>query len=221
MRNEHGALIGVYGGTFDPVHFGHLRPALELMEELELREVRFVPAACPPHRSAPVVSAAGRLAMLREAIRSQPGFVLDDREMRRDGPSYTAETLGSFREEFPDTRICLVMGLDAFLGLLSWHRWQRVLELAHLVVSHRPGQRPPSDGPLAGVLAERRVFHARELHEHATGRILLKSVTQLDISATELRKRLAEGRSVRYLLPETVRRYIETQRLYRPHRSES
>src|SRR3989304_2425835 len=134
------APIGVLGGTFDPIHFGHLRLAQEVAEKLRLDHVRFVPSGTPPHRAAPDVAAAHRLGMVRLAIGDNRLFTVDDRETRRDGPGYTVDTLGELRREVGATRaICLLLGADAFLDLATWSRWHELFRLAPVGVAHRPG----------------------------------------------------------------------------------
>lgn len=201
-------LVGVFGGTFDPVHFGHLRIALELLERTGLSEVRFIPAARPPHRAAPRTPAGLRLAMLEAAVADEPRFVVDRRELDRPGPSYTVDTLESLRLDFPDATLCLLLGMDAFAGLPGWHRWQDVLELAHVVVAERPGARLPDDGELGRLVRERRTTDAGDLAAARTGRIHVEPVTQLDISASGLRAAIRAGRDPRYLVPDAVRRII-------------
>ncbi len=197
--------LGIFGGTFDPIHLGHLRTAFELLGVLGLGEMRFVPAGQPPHRDTPRADAALRLALVEAAIADQPGFVLDDREVRRTGPSYMVLTLRELRAEFPGRPLCLVLGMDAFLGLPQWHEWRELLVLAHVVVAHRPGWRVPVEGPLGGLLASHRTDRVADLHESPAGRILVHAVTQLEISSTELRGLLAAGHDPRYLVPEAVR----------------
>jgi len=209
--------IGLFGGTFDPIHFGHLRPALELLEDLSLTEVRMVPCRLPPHRDRPTVTAADRLAMLERAVAGEPRLPIDHRELERPGPSYMVDTLASIRREEGDTPLCLLLGSDAFLGLDRWHRWEALAELAHIVVAHRPGW--DLHGSLAGALRRlvdaRRVAHAEALQERPAGALHFAPVTQLEISATGIRERIAQGRSIRYLLPEAVREYIDSRQLYR------
>ena len=209
--------IAVLGGTFDPVHHGHLRPALELLEELGLAEVRLVPNAVPPHRRQPAASAEQRLSMVQMAIADQPGFVLDDRELRRGGPSYTVDTLAELRAEIgPQRPLCLLLGRDAFLGLPSWHSWREILSLSHIVVMQRPGYEPEFEEPLAGEIEQRQTLSPLALHQRPAGHILFWQTRNLDISATQIRTLLAAGRSPRYLLPEVVWNYIRQQRLYQP-----
>lgn len=195
-------MIGILGGTFDPVHFGHLRPALEVMQAVGLEQVRFLPNRIPPHRETPWLNAENRLELLKTAIDDQPGFELDQRELQREGHSYMVDTLESLRADFPSHSVCLVLGMDAFLGLKQWHQWQRVPELCHLIVTTRPGFEMPGD--FIQQLPATLVTKASGLSEVAAGRILLQSVTQLDISASHIRAMLAQGQSVRYLLPDEV-----------------
>lgn len=208
--------VGVLGGTFDPVHYGHLRPALELLETLGLGEVRFIPCRVPVHRGAPSVTAEQRLELVRLAIIGQPGFVVDDRELRRPGPSYMVDTLSSLRRELGDAPLCLIVGGDAFRELNTWRRWQELTDLAHLVVMQRPGASLVLPSALEAFVATRRVDKARLLHERPAGSILLQPVTQLAISATQIRDLLARGQSVRYLLPDPVLAYLHDRALYRP-----
>jgi len=208
------APLGIFGGTFDPIHFGHLRTAFEVMQALQLRELRFIPAGDPPHRPPPRVDAHRRLGLVRAAVADQPGFVVDDREVRRQGPSYTVLTLTELRAELPGVPLCLVMGMDAFAGLPTWHRWRELLELAHVVVAPRPGWVAPASGEIATLLAERRVPDAARLRDATAGHIRVQPVTQLEISSTELRDLLAAGRDPRYLVPDAVRGLLHETRMY-------
>ncbi len=207
--------IGIFGGTFDPIHFGHLRTAFELLQALRLTEMRFMPAGNPPHRDVTVASAEQRLAMVQAATQGQPGFVVDDREIRREGLSYSVDTMRTLRADFPDRSLCLIVGMDAFLGLPKWHQWRELLELAHLVVAHRPGWRAPSMGPLGELLVDRGTGRIGDLHESRAGCIYIHAVTQLEISSTELRKMIAAGRDPRYLMPDAVRAIIEETGCYK------
>lgn len=208
--------IGVLGGTFDPVHFGHLRSALELLETLGLAEVRLVPCGHPPHRNPPRAPASARLAMLELAVTGQPGLRVDPRELERPGPSYMVDTLASLRGEQGTRPLCLILGSDAFLGLPGWHRWQELVQLAHLVVMHRPGWDLDDNlaAPLAQLVEARRVYEAAALAAQPAGSILLVPVTPLDISATAIRTLIAAGRSPRYLLPDVVWEHIRAHGLY-------
>jgi nicotinate-nucleotide adenylyltransferase len=206
--------IGIFGGTFDPIHYGHLRTAFELLQALRLGEMRFMPAGAPPHRELTIASAEQRVAMVQAAIAGQPGFVLDDRETRREGLSYTVDTLAALRADFPERSLCLLVGMDAFLGLPKWHQWRDILQLAHLVVAHRPGWRAPTMGPLGELLVDRGTGRVDDLHEAIAGRIYIHAVTQLEISSTEVRKLIAAGRDPRYLMPDAVRAIIEQTGCY-------
>lgn len=207
-------MIGLLGGSFDPVHCGHLRLALEARQELNLDEVRLLPCGIPPHRAPPVASATLRLAMLSAAMQDEPGLRVDDREITRPGPSYTIDTLASLRAEFPHTPLCLILGMDAFLGLHTWRRWRELLSVAHIAVAHRPGWVTNAAGEVGELLAQYRVADAAGLRGHAHGRIVLWTLPALDISSSRIRALVAQGKSVRYLTPDPVCDMIHTQRIY-------
>lgn len=216
-----GGAVGILGGTFDPIHLAHLRLAQEAADTLGLLEVRLVPSATPPHRQTPMASAEHRLAMVRLAIADNRRLVADDRELRRDAPSYTVDTLESLRAEFgPQRPLCLIMGADAFVLLETWSRWRTLFDLAHVAVAYRPGH-PPAQwadhmGPaLAGELRRRRTDDPGRIASAPGGCVLPLSITQMDISARQIRGLLAGSVSARYLLPRIVLDYIEIQRLYR------
>jgi len=201
-------LIGILGGTFDPIHYGHLRPALDIMQQVGLQQVRFIPNRIPPHRDVPVLTDQQRAKLVQLAIKETAGFVLDERELQRGGPSYMVDTLQSLQVDFPDDTLCLIMGMDAFSGLPQWHRWQSILELCHIIVSTRPGSKLPdfaSQVPFKNGITNR----PQSLLQTPAGQILLQSVTQLDISASQIRRQLSLGQSAQYLLPETVREKLE------------
>lgn len=208
--------IGILGGTFDPIHYGHLRPALEMLETLQLAEVRFIPCRIPAHRATPLITAEQRLTLVQRSIADQPGFVADDRELRRDGPSYMVDTLASLRDDLgDDIPLCLILGADAFRGLPSWHRWQQLSELAHIVVMQRPGSLSSLPPVLEEFIALRLIEEVIALRRKPAGSILFQLVTQLHISATQIRALLAHGQSPRYLLPEAALAYIHDRGLYR------
>jgi nicotinate-nucleotide adenylyltransferase len=197
--------LGIFGGTFDPIHYGHLRTAFELLQTLQFDEVRFIPCGDPPHRGLTFAPAALRLEMVRLATRDQPGFVVDDRELQRGGPSYTVDTLASLRAEFPGRSLCLIIGMDAFLGLPTWRRWDEILEFAHIVVAHRPGWRVPREGPLGTLLEDHGTESAGDLHGRPRGNIFVQEVTQLEIASTGIRSLVGDGYDPRYLMPDCVR----------------
>jgi nicotinate-nucleotide adenylyltransferase len=209
-------MIGVFGGTFDPIHFGHLRPALEVLQALGLREIRFVPLRQAVHRPQPLAAAPQRLAMVRAAVEGQPGFVVDERELGRKGASYSFETLTSLRAELGrDLPICLLTGLDAFRDFPRWHRPEEILDLAHLVVMRRPGGGEIGDPLLRRWMETRLVSEASELARSPGGLILFQQVTQLAISATAIRSLVLGGLSPRFLLPDAALGIIEREALYR------
>lgn len=207
-------MIGILGGTFDPIHYGHLRPAQEVLRALDLAEVRLIPAANPPHRRAPVASAEQRLRMVELAAAEFPGMHADDREIRRGGPSYTVLTLGSLREEFGARPLCLLLGVDAFEGIETWYQWQRLPELVHFVVMTRPGWMIPAASALPDWARERVTGTANELVRNKSGKIYFQAVTPQDISATRIREAIARGEPVDGLLPPVVLDYLRTNRIY-------
>lgn len=206
--------IGIFGGTFDPVHFGHLRAAAEAADQLPLGEFRLLPAGTPPHRVLTHASGDHRLAMLKLAIAEYEDLTVDDREVRREGYSYMVDTLAEIRGEEGNAPLVLMLGQDAVNHLDSWHEWRRLFELAHLVVMRRPGARHRYSGALFEELQPRLVDDARALTQSPHGSVLPLEVTQLEISSTEIREHIAAGRSPRFLLPETVIRYIREHGLY-------
>lgn len=206
--------VGLFGGTFDPIHHGHLRLAVELRECLGLREMRLIPNALPPHRDDPGAAPAQRLRWIRAAIAGEPGLVLDDRELRRGGRSYTVDTLASLREELPDTPLCLVLGMDTFLGLELWQRWRELIDLAHIVVAPRPGVTTPDTGELGDLVRAHAVSDPAALRRRAAGGIYRCDATPLAISSTDIRNLLQAGRSVRYLVPDVVWRDIQSAEIY-------
>ncbi len=203
-----GRLTGVFGGTFDPIHYGHLRPALDVMRQSGLDEVRFIPNRLPPHRDAPFLDNQLRAELVALAIAQTPGFVMDERELHRSGPSYMVDTLESLKSEFPEDTFCLIMGMDAFNGLTQWHRWQTMLELCHLIVTTRPGAELTGFSDQSELLTRLNEDPAC-LRSRSVGQILLQSVTQLDISASSIRRSLLCGQSIQYLLPEVLREKLE------------
>lgn len=209
--------IGIFGGTFDPIHYGHLRTALELKQLLGLGTVHLVPCANPPHRSAPMTDGALRLRMVQAAVRDEPDFIADDRELVRQGLSYTIDTLVSFREEFADRSLCLLLGMDAFLGLPQWHRWSDLLRYAHIVVAHRPGWQAPASGALGTLIAARRAPGIAALAAAPAGLVHVQPVTQLEISSTDLRDSLRAGRDPKFLVPDSVREIILDTECYAEH----
>jgi len=205
-------MIGILGGTFDPVHFGHLRTAQQVYHRLNLERVIFVPAADPPHRTPPVASIGHRIRMLQLALPTYAGFELDDRERRLGGISYTVRTLRNFREDLGNHSLGLIMGADAFAGFETWHRWQEILELAHILVMNRPGV---STSVLPEWAQERTSDDVEQLENSAGGRIIFLAVEPEAISATDIREALARNESVEDKVPKTVIDYIKSNNLYK------
>ncbi len=205
-------MIGILGGTFDPIHFGHLRPALEISEQLELDELRFIPSANPPHRWQPEASAEHRLEMVKLAVQDVKDFVVDDREYHRDGASYTVDTLASIREELGDKEpLCMLIGMDAFEHFTTWHNWQGILDLAHIVISSRPGTvQVETDDWMKGRMAK----SVKDLQQTSAGKLFFAEVSQLEISATYIRKQILEGKSSLYTTPVKVSTFIQKNKLY-------
>jgi len=213
--------LGILGGTFDPIHYGHLELAREVREALQLAELRLVPAGAPPHRPAPVAPAAHRLAMTRLGIADYPGLGVDDREIRRSGPSYTVLTLEELRAEAPGRPLALIVGTDALAGLPQWHRWREIFGLAHIVVVARPGFESANGviPELARDWQQRVTTDPNELARRPAGAIIVQPITAHPISASAIRALLARGRdgavAAAGLLPSSVLAYIERNQLYR------
>jgi nicotinate-nucleotide adenylyltransferase len=207
-------MIGILGGSFDPVHYGHLRPALEVQQFLGLDEIRLVPSLLPPHRPQPQASPQQRVAMLNAAVENYPVFRVDTREFDREGPSYTLDTLISLREEMPGVDLCLLVGMDAFQVLASWHRWRELTDHCHMVVLDRPGAQLPTQGELADFIRLHRVMEPEKLGKQSFGLLYFHAVSQLQISSTAIRKLLASGGDAGFLLPERVLDVVRSKSLY-------
>lgn len=208
-------MIGILGGTFDPIHYGHLRSALEVKDIFGLAEVRLIPCANPPHREQPAVTAKMRLQMLELAIKDQPGLKIDTRELDRhdlhQAPSYMVDTLKSLRQEFLTEPLLLFIGSDAFIHLTGWHQWQRLFDYAHIVVMTRPGFETQQ---LDDFFKARLVGDINELAQASAGKLCFQQVTQLDISATAIRDIIARKQNPGFLLPDAVIEYIKQHQLY-------
>ena len=214
------APIGIFGGTFDPIHFGHLRLAQEIGEFIHMAQVRFVPGGTPPHRAAPQVTSLQRLEMTLLATADNELFLVDDREVKRSGPGFTVDTLTELRREVgADRPLCLMLGADAFIELATWHRWHEIFSLAHIVVAHRPRfapetwpQRMPE--PLVREYTKRLLRQPYAVHLSPAGGIATQAIAALDISGSMIRESLARSVSPRYLLPDPVLDYIRKHNLY-------
>ncbi|MDN7133748.1 nicotinate-nucleotide adenylyltransferase [Halomonas sp. MC140] len=214
--SSHEPRVGMLGGTFDPVHLGHLRSAVELHEALALDQLHMIPAQQPPLRGRPQVSAQQRLALLQAGIGDTPGIVADDRELQRDGPSYSVDTLAELRSHYGEqARLVMAIGYDAFLRLGQWHQPERIFTLAHLVVIARPGYSDTLPAALMELVEQRGVDSVEELmHRPCGGYLALELPSLLAISATRIRECLYQGKSVRYLVPEPVEQAIKHYGLY-------
>lgn len=205
--------FGVFGGTFDPIHYGHLRLAEDMADALGLERVVFIPAGQPPHRGVPRTAARHRLEMVRRAIAGNPRFEADACEVERDAPSYTVDTLTALRARLRDEQpLWLLLGADAFMGLPTWHDWRRLFELANLAVAARPGT-PLLDADAMPTMLKSEVAQRQSLKD-AAGGVLIRQTPPLDISATAIRDTLARRGSARYLLPDAVLDYIHEHQLY-------
>ncbi len=216
------APIGILGGTFDPIHHGHLRIAQEALEQCQLAQVRFIPSGTPPHRATPQASAKTRWEMVRLALNGHADFLVDVREVFRTDPCYTVDTLTGLRAELgAQQALCLILGGDAFLQLHTWHEWKRLFELAHIVVLQRAGGPPlgnamnTADAALQAEYRARLAPAAQVLHETPNGAIFVADMPALEISSTDIRRRCTEKKSIRYLVPDVVTNYINTHQLYR------
>ena len=207
-------MIGIFGGTFDPIHHGHLRIALDVKERLGLSEVRFIPLNHAVHRDQPLATSPQRLSMVKAAIAEQSSFVADARELQQSGGSYSVDTLTSLRDELGDRSLCLLLGSDAFNGFLGWHRPMDILKLAHLVVMGRPGEQQCDQPQLQALLKQHLTTEISALQQQPGGLIYFQDVTQLDISSTRIRESLAKGESVSFLLPYPVEAVIKQENLY-------
>ncbi|MBZ0093355.1 MAG: nicotinate-nucleotide adenylyltransferase [Sulfuricellaceae bacterium] len=210
--------IGILGGTFDPIHFGHLRLAEEMAEGLHLSHVRFIPAGFPPHRVQPQARPSQRLEMVKRAIAGNPLFCADEREIAKPAPCYSVETLADLRRELGAQQpLCLLLGADAFLGLNTWHNWREIFALAHIAVAQRPGY-PLAEQAMPDEL--KRELELRWQDDGAAlaglpaGRIVQREIAALAISATRIRRQIKAGESPRYLLPDAVLDYIREQHIY-------
>ncbi|MFL2539229.1 MAG: nicotinate-nucleotide adenylyltransferase [Candidatus Rariloculaceae bacterium] len=206
--------IGIFGGTFDPIHNGHLRIALEALEELSLSAVHFIPCGQSPLRSEPATTNDIRLKMVKAAVEAEPRFIMDTREIKRGGPSYTYDTLTTLRDGHKENSICLILGMDSFISLPRWYRWEELIDLAHIVIAHRPGWKAPTEGPLGDFVQEHLAESSQDVVTKREGSLFVLPVTQLEISATKLRSSIRLGLDPKFLVPESVRAIIKETECY-------
>ena len=220
MSNSGAPLVGIFGGTFDPIHYGHLRIAEEIVKTVGLQKLYFVPAGMPRLRHSPVASPQHRVEIVRLAIQKNPDFVLDEREINRGGVSYSIDTVREFKQEFgEEIRLCFVLGADAFINLPEWNNWKELFNLSHFIVSTRPGYtltliKKLLSKELREECSQRWVSNTESLRKDTSGLIFIASTTMLDISATSIRAHIADGRSVRHLVPSVTVNYISENKLY-------
>jgi len=207
-------MLGIFGGTFDPIHYGHIKPALSVKQALNLSQLRFIPNRVPPHRETPWLDSEQRLALLKTALQDYPGIIIDERELNRDGSSYMVDTLRSLKADFPDETLCLIIGMDAFYGISSWFEWRVIFDLCQLVVTTRPGfDRGEIEAQMNSgdyqFLAQKmtddiKAFMAPSLPVESTqesAKILLKSVPQLAISSTQIRENIQNSEIISQWMP--------------------
>lgn len=203
-------MIGIFGGTFDPIHYGHLRPTQEIKQALSLKSLFLVPVAIPPHRNAPLATAAQRLHMVNIAIEDFTELSVDDCEIKRGGISYTVDTLRYFRERYPRMPLCLLLGGDAFVSFQTWHQWESIPNLVHITVM----QRPHHEFEIPQWCEARLTQNIEELSKSVAGKVYLHKVAPVDISATVIRQAIKSDEDISSMLPNPVQHYIETHQIY-------
>jgi len=222
-------VIGVFGGTFDPIHNGHLQVALDVKQCFALDYIHFVPCKIPVHRARPQLDETQRLSLIKLAIKNQNGFIADDRELKRNSPSYMIETLNSLHDQFPDQILVLMIGSDAFAKFDEWYQWREIFERAHIMVMQRPHTNDWKGDCSTQLTAEikQRIVNDENvsplkksgnlqqlLAKKSAGSIICVPVTQLEISASEIREKITKGQAIDYLVPESVRLEIRDKHYY-------
>jgi len=208
--------IAILGGTFDPIHYGHLKPAQHMAQELDLGRVVLLPAHIPPHKSATSACSTARAEMVELVCQQETLFELDDRELTRDKPSYTLDTLRLYKKEHPDRQLLFFIGMDSLLTFTTWHQWQEILTLCHLVVCPRPGYRATAmDQQTLALLAKHQVSDKKALLEKESGGILIVPPCDWNISSTEIRARLKTRQDCADIMPGYILDYINRHQLYR------
>lgn len=207
--------IGVFGGTFNPVHYGHLRVALECKQALQLDEMRMMICSQPPHREQPGVNALQRKKMLELALADSDELMLDARELEREGPSYSVDTLKSLKADFSESALFMVIGSDSFQALNTWHSWDEILELCNIVIARRPDAAADESSTVGNLLTDRFIQDFQQASQSVSGKVIPVAVSQLEISATNIRNLIKRDRSPKYLLPDSVLNYIKENLLYK------
>jgi len=214
MGNKNNKAIGFLGGTFDPIHFGHLRPALEIQQALNLQTVYIMPNYIAPHKSKSIASTEQRIEMVKLAIQDTPNLQIDTQELLRNTPSYTVDTLKLLRQQNPNTPICFIMGMDSLINFNTWYKYQEILNYCHLVVSHRPGWTPKFNQIVSDLLSNHQIDNTKLLHQDLAGHVYFQSTSQLDISSSNIRHLIASKQSIQFLTPQSVCCYIDKQYCY-------
>jgi nicotinate-nucleotide adenylyltransferase len=208
--------VAIMGGTFDPIHNGHLRTAVEVLDRYQYSELRLIPCFQPVHKGRPSVSPQQRLEMAKLAISGDARLRVDSREMDREGPSYSVDTLRDIRSEIgPNESLIMVLGMDSFLSLPTWLNWQQLIQYSHLLVVSRPGWEPNLISELSAFCENYRAASSHELQCAPSGRVWFETLTPLGISSSMIRALARKNESIAYLLPEPVQKYIEQHQLYR------
>lgn len=207
--------IGFLGGSFDPIHNGHLLPAIEVAQALNLKQLLLMPNHIAPHKPGSHCNSQQRCEMVQLAVQPYPQLQVDQRELKRDTPSYTIETLKEIQAQYPDTPICFMMGMDSIINFDSWYQWQDILNYCHLVICARPGWKGEFNDTIQTLLSKHQTENANDLHQHLSGKIYFQPTTQYDISSTQIRHNIEQNIAVENLLPEAVNHYIKQHQLYK------
>lgn len=213
-KNKLQPAIGILGGTFDPIHNGHLRPCLDLIQQLNLAQIALMPNHIPPHKAAPGSSSAHRVNMVEASVKDCVELTVDERELNRETASYTIDTLIELAKEYPRTPLCFLIGMDSLNNFDKWHRWEEILNYCHLIVSYRPGHEIQLSNAVEQRYQQAKITNPDRLHSEKNGHILLWPSTQLDISSTRIRKMIKNQQNPKYLLPDAVITYIKQHNLY-------
>ena len=207
--------VGILGGTFDPVHHGHLRLAIECLYSTDLAEIRFMPASSPPHRVAVFASPSQRMEMLQLATKTIDGLTVDGIEVTKGGISYTIETVQALRQHYADKPICLIMGVDAFKSFDQWKQWELILDYVHIIVADRPNAKTTIyNNGLATFYSSKSTCSLNDLQHSPAGRISMINIPMLSISSTYIRQLFTNGQIPHSLIPENILAYIKKEGLY-------
>ena len=215
MNNTPSTAIGILGGTFDPIHFGHLRPALEIQQALNLQTLYLMPNYIAPHKSKSLISTEQRLDMVKLAIQDTPNLQINSQELLRKSPSYTIDTLKALRQAYPNTPICFIMGMDSLIQFDTWYQYLDILNYCHLIVSHRPGWAPKFNSTISTLLERHKTIIPSELHLNLNGSIYFQKTTQLDISSSDIRNLISKKQCIDFLTPKSVCTYIDEHKCYK------